>query len=477
MRSSSLRVLCAVGAGLGLRMRRWDFASAYLQGSLLDGEVVYCSPPPGYVETDVDGNSRIGADGLPRICRVDKPIYGMAQAGRRWQRTIFPWFVSQGFKPSHNDPCLFRKSEIRQTPDGPREELVIIGVYVDDLFVLYSHDDDHSLYRSFTTAMQAKWEVDDEGEVNDLLNVEISNEHGFVVLRQRTYIEKLMTIFAADEPLKGRLTREQSPCDENLPTLVADALAQPQPPPPQLLKKYQSIVGALMYCSTQTRPDVAFAVGMLARAMGKPTPQLYAAALRVLYYLDHHKHVGLRFQPGTAPMSGMSDSDWAVKHSTSGSVFHYMSAAISWSSKKQATVALSSCEAEIVAATEAAKEAVSLRNLLDDLGFGDSEPTRLHVDNQSAIAVAYNPEHHSRMKHVARRHFFVRECVENLQIVVPFVASADNMADFFTKPLGPKQFFPLRNRIMNFDAREAAPAAVAATGGHGGDSLVASFDA
>eukprot|EP00966_Prymnesium_polylepis_P138774 3206714-Prymnesium_polylepis.1 len=95
-----------------------------------------------------------------------------------------------------------------------------------------------------------------------------------------------------------------------------------------------------------------------------------------------------------------------------------MSAAISWSSKKQATVALSSCEAEIVAASEAAKEAVSLRNLLDDLGFGDSEPTRLHVDNQSAIAVAYNPEHHSRMKHVARRHFFVRECVENLQIVV-----------------------------------------------------------
>ena len=115
-----------------------------------------------------------------------------------------------------------------------------------------------------------------------------------------------MGIFAADEPLKGRLTREQSPCDETLPTLVADALAQAEPPPPQLLKKYQSIVGALMYCSTQTRPDVAFAVGMLARAMGKPTPQLYAAALRVLYYLDHHKHVGLRFQHDAAPMSGMS---------------------------------------------------------------------------------------------------------------------------------------------------------------------------
>ena len=110
-----------------------------------------------------------------------------------------------------------------------------------------------------------------------------------------------------------------------------------------------------------------------------------------------------------------------------------------------------------MAASEAAKEAISLRNLLDDLGFGDPEPTRLHVDNQSAIAVAYNLEHHSRMKHAKRRHFFIRECVENLQIVVPFVATADKMADLFTKPLGPKQFFPLRNRIMNFDACEAPP--------------------
>ena len=219
-----------------------------------------------------------------------------------------------------------------------------------------------------------------------------------------------------------------------------------------------------MYCATQTRPDVAYSVGMLARAMGKPTPDLLEAALRVLYYLDQHKHVGLRYQPSSAAMSGMSDSDWAVKHSTSGHVFHYMSAAISWASKKQPTIALSSCEAEIVAASEAAKEAISLRMLLKDLGFGDPKPTHLSVDNQSAIAVAYNPEHHSRMKHVSRRHFFVRECVENLQIVVPFVASADNLADFFTKPLSPKLFFPMRDRIMNHDSRIAAPAAVAIAG-------------
>ena len=136
-----------------------------------------------------------------------------------------------------------------------------------------------------------------------------------------------------------------------------------------------------------------------------------------------------------------------------------MSAAISWGSKKQPTIALSSTEAEIVAASEASKEAIAIRSLLSDLGFGDPEPTRMSVDNQSAIAVAYNPEHHNRMKHVMRRHFFVRECVENMQIVVPFVNSCDNCADFFTKVLSPKQFFYMRDIIMNHrDSRHGASA-------------------
>eukprot|EP00965_Chrysotila_dentata_P124437 4112851-Pleurochrysis_carterae.AAC.2 len=81
MRPTSLRVLAALAAANNMRMRRWDFVAAYLQGELQDGEVVYCHAPPGY--------SAYGADGRPRICRVEKPIYGMAQAGRRWQRSLF----------------------------------------------------------------------------------------------------------------------------------------------------------------------------------------------------------------------------------------------------------------------------------------------------------------------------------------------------------------------------------------------------
>ena len=147
--------------------------------------------------------------------------------------------------------------------------------------------------------------------------------------------------------------------------------------------------------------------------------------------------------------SGMSDSDWAVKHSTSGFVFMMNQAALSWGSKKQVSVALSSCEAEI-AASEAAKEAVHLGRLARELGLDDSKgPMDLSVDNKSAIEVAYNPEHHGRMKHVERRHFFVRECVENHLVRVPFVSTVDNLADFFTKPLPARVFFPMRDTIMN----------------------------
>ena len=145
----------------------------------------------------------------------------------------------------------------------------------------------------------------------------------------------------------------------------------------------------------------------------------------------------------------MSDSDWAVKHSTTGWVFMFSQAAISWGCKKQVSVALSSCEAEIMAASEASKEAIHLDRMAKALRLSDPEPMDLFVDNQSAIAIAYNPEMHQNTKHIERRHFFVREAVEDEKIRVPFVKSHDNLADFFTKPLQGDRFFELRDQIMN----------------------------
>eukprot|EP00965_Chrysotila_dentata_P051699 1716008-Pleurochrysis_carterae.AAC.1 len=175
-----------------------------------------------------------------------------------------------------------------------------------------------------------------------------------------------------------------APAADDLPALVTNALrTKPDRHVDDAERQaYQSLVGALLYCSTQTRPDVAYAVGLLSRAMSCPTPSLLDAARRVLMNLHHHKSVGLRYQHSrSADLVGYSDTDWATRHSTSGFVFTYNQAAISWSSKKQAIVALSPCEAEIVAASEATKEAVYLRALLADLAFARSQPTSLAMDN------------------------------------------------------------------------------------------------
>ena len=125
-------------------------------------------------------------------------------------------------------------------------------------------------------------------------------------------------------------------------------------------------------------------------------------------------------------------------------------AALTWGSRKQKSIALSSCEAEIIALSEATKDVVYLRKLVGNLDAREPSPTLLRTDSQSARDVSYNPEHHDRMKHVERRHFYVRDMVESFEIEVPFVPTKENIADFFTKPMkSAAQFNEFRRIIMN----------------------------
>ena len=134
------------------------------------------------------------------------------------------------------------------------------------------------------------------------------------------------------------------------------------------------------------------------------------------------------------------------------------SAALTWGSRKQAAIALSSCEAEIVALSEATKDMVYLRRLVDGIAPGSIDgPSDLHTDNMGARDTSYNPIGHDRMKHVERRHYFVRDMVEAFEINVPFVRTLDNIADFFTKPLPAKTFFAMRKIIMNEPTAHGAP--------------------
>ena len=215
----------------------------------------------------------------------------MAQAGRRWQRSLFPWLLEHGFTQSKHDPCIFHLHRQNVTPKGKRDERLVVGVYVDDLCCAYSHGDKHSIYQDFVTKLH-EWKVEDEGELRDLLNVEFSRDNNHVLLQQVGYIDSMVSRFLPDG-IPPDHQSNRTPCDPDIAQHVADALASIDPPEAQLLKNYQSLVGALLYCSTHTRPDVAYSVGMLCRAMARPNPALFQAALRVLGYLYRTREIGL----------------------------------------------------------------------------------------------------------------------------------------------------------------------------------------
>ena len=227
MRAPSLRTLASVAARRGMRMRRFDFVAAYLQGELEAGETVYCLPPPGYE------NERIGSDGRPMIAKVVKPIYGMSQAGRRWQRTLFPWMKDNGFTQTDGDSCVFRK--VRKDEKGAITDELIVGCYVDDLCVCHGSTSDGSLYAEFVQALESRFQVEDEGELSDLLGIEFEFKDGHVKLHQKQYIERLVKTYLPDG-VPAKVQKGSTPCDVNLPLHVANALSSTDVPDASLLK-------------------------------------------------------------------------------------------------------------------------------------------------------------------------------------------------------------------------------------------------
>ena len=211
--------------------------------------------------------------------------------------------------------------------------------------------------------------------------------------------------------------------------------------------QFQSAVGSLLYLSGWTRPDIAFAVSNVARFTSNPTMQHWTAVKRILRYVKGTVDYGIQYRKGNEQLSGYSDASWASdlddRRSMSGYIFLLSGAPISWRSKKQATVALSTAEAEYVALAAAAQEAVWLRNVMKGLSE-KMPPTVIHEDNQSAIAIAKNPQFHSRTKHMDIKYHFVRELVDKGTIQLSYCETGNMLADVLTKGLPAPQHNKLR---------------------------------
>ena len=215
-----------------------------------------------------------------------------------------------------------------------------------------------------------------------------------------------------DEPSTIREAKPVStPADLNVKLQKEDGVSGPVD-----VISYQSIVGSLLYAAIATRPGIAQAVGVVSKFCANPTQSHFTAAKRILRYLKGTVSLGLSYKKcADGILTGYSDADWAGdvddRHSTSGNVFSLARGAVSWLSKKQATVALSTAEAEYVALSTATQEAIWLRRLLTDVGEPLEESIVIHEDNQGAIAMAKNPVGHARTKHIDICYHFVREGV------------------------------------------------------------------
>lgn len=211
------------------------------------------------------------------------------------------------------------------------------------------------------------------------------------------------------------------------------------------------MVGSLLYAAMATRPDIAQAVSVVSKFNADPNAAHLTAVKRILRYLKGTVNLALKYERSElGTLIGFSDADWAGdqddRRSTTGNVFLLNGGAMSWLSKKQATVSLSTAEAEYVALSQAAQESTWLKRLLTDLGMSDG-PTVILEDNQGAIAIVKNPVNHSRMKHIDIHYHYIRECVKNGQIQVQYCPTVDMKADILTKPLTRQRFEHLRREI------------------------------
>jgi hypothetical protein len=219
--------------------------------------------------------------------------------------------------------------------------------------------------------------------------------------------------------------------------------------------EYRSMVGSLRYL-VNTRPDLAFAVGLVSRFLEEPHEEHWAAVKHIMRYVAGTVDYGLCYRikekgGDQAQLLGFGDSDFAGdvddRKSTTGVLYCLGDSPITWHSSKQKVVALSTCEAEYVAAGSGACQGVWLARLLKELVGSELRAPVLKVDNKSAIDLSKNPVHHDRSKHIEVKFHYIRECVEGGKIVLEQISTRDQLADIMTKPLGRVLFQELRDRV------------------------------
>lgn len=400
----TVRLLFSLAACNGWTIEHVDVLTAYLNSPLV--ETVYIEQPEGFLE------------GENKVWKLQKGLYGLKQSALEWYKTIDNILIKLGLSKLKKDRCVY----VNLTKN------LIVGLYVDDLGI-------------WGKPNQVKWvkgelekilEIRDLGNMHSFLSINVRVFEGAIEIDQSHYLQQVLDDFNLSEAhTKGRAAPLPLNSDDK-----TGAGEEPFDP-----KLYQNAVGKLLYLSSMTRPDISFAVSKLSMKTKNPTKKHWHEVKHVVRYLGHTNELKLKYKKGGAYIQAFCDADWgndkSDRKSISGYVFLLAGAPIIWRTKKQTTVALSTVEAEFNSMCEAAKEALWLTMILEELGQGYiiDKPFIIQCDNLGSMSLAKNGLISERSKHIPIKLCFLNDLVNEGKIKFQYVPTNLNVADLFTKAL------------------------------------------
>ncbi|WVZ75489.1 hypothetical protein U9M48_023535 [Paspalum notatum var. saurae] len=404
-RLEAIRILLAFAASKGFKLQQMDVKSAFLNGFI--EEEVYVRQPPGFESARFPD----------RVYKLKKSLYGLKQAPRAWYARLKSFLLKFGFAMGSVDKTLFLLSRGGDT--------LIVQIYVDDIIFGGSS---HALMSSFAEQMSREFEMSLMGELQFFLGLQIKQGLEGTFVHQVKYTRDILKKFnmGDSKPMTTPMsTNTALDADED-----GEAVDQ---------KEFRGMIGSLLYL-TATRPDIQF--------VASPRTSHRQAVKRIFRYLKFTPELGLWYSSDSSlSLRGFSDADPAGcridRKSTSGTCQLLETSLVSWSSRKQASVALSTTEAEYVAAASCCSQLLWMKATLSDFGLKFGRIPLL-VDSTTAISVAKNPVLHSRTKHIDVRFHFLRDHYEKGDIDLIHVVSANQLANIFTKPLEFDAFTHLR---------------------------------
>ena len=417
VKSSTIRLVLIVAAARDYNLSQIDIRQAYLQAEL--NEDIYMRVPPGIPAFDERGR--------PMVCKLNRTLYGLKQAGREWGMLFSAFLVSWGFVRSTIDTCLFTYA---------KNKLIIwVLVYVDDCLIV---ENDAALRSRFVNDLGKRFPVDDRGELEWLLGVAITREreHNVLSLSQESYIKDLVEKYASHVSA-GHTRKYDTPMEEGLRLSVDDCPTPNSEAAEQMAPKkvvYMALVGAFLWLSNMTRHEISHVTSQLARFISNPGITHFNAAMRVLIYLDNTRSRKLRYMPNSSlPLHVMVDSSWETKFSCSGAYFLFMGCLFHWFSKTQRSITLSSAESEFFGCMLALKDTLWIREVLSDLNLLLPGPSLMWCDSKSAVAMAFDPVAFKNTKHILRAAEFLKHHTLCGSVSIKHAKGVIMIADILTK--------------------------------------------